>query len=125
MKQRDELLLTDVIAAAEKIAAYLAQQTRETFFADDMRRDAVLMQLLVIGEAASRVQQPLRDRHPQVEWAAIAGFRNRAIHAYRSVDWEIVWNAATVNVPALIEQITAILAEEFPTVEEEQSGPEG
>lgn len=121
MRRRDDLLLTDIIAAADRIASYLDLQTKESFFLDHMRQDAVLMQLLVIGEAAARVPASLRDRHPHIEWRAIVGFRNRAVHAYSAVDWDIVWNAATINVPLLATQIAAILAEEYPPADQSDS----
>ncbi|MEA2583379.1 MAG: hypothetical protein QOF33_1464 [Thermomicrobiales bacterium] len=120
MRRRDDPLLRDVIAAANHIAAYLDEQTKQTFVDNSMRRDAVLMRRLVIGEVAARIPQPLRDRHPHVEWGAIVGFRIRAIHAYRSVDWDIVWNAATVNVPILVSQIASILVADFPAAEQRQ-----
>jgi uncharacterized protein with HEPN domain len=117
MKRRDDLLLSDIIGAANEIASYLVGQTVETYLEDGMRRDAALMRLLVIGEAAARLPQDLRDRHPNIEWRPIIGFRNRAIHAYRNVDRTIVWNAAAVNVPVLADQIAAILDQEFPATE--------
>jgi uncharacterized protein with HEPN domain/FMN phosphatase YigB (HAD superfamily) len=121
MRRRDDLLLADIVAAANRIASYLDLQTKERFLADQMRQDALLMQLLVIGEAAARVPRPLRDRHPQVEWGAIAGFRNRAIHADAAVDWDLVWNAATVDVPLLAAQIAAILAEDYPATDQSET----
>jgi uncharacterized protein with HEPN domain len=123
MRRRDDLLLTDIINAVDQIASYLDLQTKESFLLDRMRQDAVLMQLLVIGEAASRIPAALRERHQHVEWTAIVGFRNRAIHAYGAVDWDIVWNAATVNVPLLASQIEAILAKEYPPPEASGSEP--
>jgi uncharacterized protein with HEPN domain len=51
----------------------------------------------------------IRTAYPLVPWQDIVAFRNIAVHAYFSVDWTIVWNAATVDVPALKKQIEAIL----------------
>jgi uncharacterized protein with HEPN domain len=124
MKRRDDLFLIDIVAAATEIASYLDRQTKDVFLSDRMMRDATLMQLLVIGEAASRTPRPVRDRHPEVDWETIVGFRNRAIHAYRAVDWNIVWNAATVNVPILALQIVAILDQEFPAAISDETKPQ-
>ena len=52
--------------------------------------------------------------HPEVEWADIVAFRNIAVHAYFGVQWPIVWVAATEDAPALREQVSRILATEYP-----------
>ncbi len=70
---------------------------------------AVLQKLSIIGEAAARVSKDLQNKHPEIEWADIVGFRNIAIHAYFAVDWSIVWTAATHDAPDLKRKITKIL----------------
>lgn len=82
--------------------------------ANEMQRSAVMQKLTLIGEAASRISSELKTRHPDIEWGDIIGFRNYAIHAYFSVDWEIVWNAAKDETPALQERIQKILSQDFP-----------
>jgi len=81
--------------------------------ANAMLRSAVLHKLTVIGEAASKISPELKARYPHIEWGDITGFRNYVIHAYFSVDWEIVWNAAIAEVPILQQQIERIIKEEF------------
>jgi len=56
----------------------------------------------------------LTARHPEIQWADIGAFRNNAVHAYFSTDWEIVWVAGTMNAVVLGQQIAGILADEFP-----------
>ena len=68
--------------------------------------------LIIIGEAAARLSEEFRERHPEIEWADIVGFRNFAVHAYFAVSWPMVWVTATSDVPALAEQVAAIVAEE-------------
>lgn len=110
--RRDELYLTDIVEAAESVAAFLSGRSRETFLHDDLLRSAVLHKLTVIGEAAARLSADLRSRHAEIEWGDIAGFRNIAVHAYFAVDWSIVWVAATQDAPRLREQVLRILAGE-------------
>lgn len=109
----EQLYLTDIVEAADAIVSFLAGIAREDFFTDDLRQSAVLHKLMIIGEAAARLPQDFRARHPAIEWSAIVGFRNIVVHTYFSVDWEIVWVAATQETPQLKEQIAAILAGEY------------
>jgi uncharacterized protein with HEPN domain len=111
--RREDLYLKDIVEAADAVASFLTGVTREVFLESDLLRSAVLHKLTIIGEAASRIPRDFADRFPEVEWAAISAFRNIAVHAYFSVDWNIVWVAATKETPVLREQAQAILAKEF------------
>ncbi len=115
----EELYLTDIVEAAEAIAKFLQDVTRDAFLGNDLLRSAVLQKLSVIGEAAARLSPEFTVRHPEVEWPDIVAFRNIAVHAYFNVDWSIVWVAATQDAPALSEQIMRILRAEYP---DEQPG---
>ena len=84
--------------------------TRERFLADETLRRAFVRSLEVIGEAAKQVPDGLRNEHPEIEWRAMAGMRDRLIHGYFGVDYEIVWDAVVNKVPALAEQIRRLLA---------------
>lgn len=105
----DELYLADIVQAADSIARFVESMTEESFIDDDLVRSAVLHKLSVIGEASARVSSEFRESHPGVPWADIIGFRNIAIHAYFSVDWRLVWNAAVSDAPALKRDIEAIV----------------
>jgi uncharacterized protein with HEPN domain len=95
-------------------AAYLAAAGRgldfAAFSADETLKRAFVRSLEVIGEAVKQVPEDFRARHPQIEWRAIAGMRDRLIHHYFGVDYLIVWDAATNNVPALAAEIEKLLA---------------
>ena len=68
-----------------------ARDGRDAFLASETIRDAVILTLAVIGEAARNLSPELRDANPDVPWKQIIGFRNRVIHGHFSVDPEIVW----------------------------------
>ena len=110
---RDErLYLADMVDAAGAISRFVAGMTEDDWIEDEVKQGAVMHRLIIIGEAAARLSEEFRERHPEIEWADIVGFRNFAVHAYFAVSWPMVWVTATSDVPALAEQVAAIVAEE-------------
>lgn len=99
--RRDLLYLSDISEAADAIRRFIGGIPQDAFMADELRQSAVLQKLIVIGEAAARLGPDLRNRHAEVPWPDVIGFRNMAVHAYFSVDWSVVWFTATRDVPAL------------------------
>lgn len=107
--RRDELYLKDIIDAAEAIERFIGKKSHRHFLDDEILQSAVLQKLIVIGEAAGRTSKDFRGKHPNIEWEAIAAFRNIAVHEYFAVNWEIVWNTATGDVPAMRKEIKPLL----------------
>jgi uncharacterized protein with HEPN domain len=70
---------------------------------------AFLRSLEVIGEAVKNLSENLRNDHPEVEWRKIAGLRDRLIHHYFEVDWQIVWDVVTGRLPSLEDKLVAIV----------------
>ncbi len=68
--------------------------------------------LSLIGEAAARVSEETRRAHPDIPWHQARGVRNLLVHAYFSVDWDIVWTTAVESVPKLAEQVGALIRAE-------------
>ena len=111
---RPEILyLTDIVDAADSIEKFLMGQDFNEFERNEMMHSAVLQKLTVIGEAAARLSKEFTNRYPDIPWMDIVGFRNIAVHEYFAVRWNIVWVAATEEVPVLRDQMGKILQEEF------------
>jgi uncharacterized protein with HEPN domain len=112
MQRRDRLYLADIVEAADAIGRFLSRldpSGKDGFIADDLVRSAVLQKLSVIGEAAARVSETTRRKHPETPWHQARGMRNLLVHAYFSVDWEIVWTTANDSVPKLAVQVDRVL----------------
>ena len=75
---------------------------------------AVVRLLEIIGEAANRIDSGYREKHSEISWSRIIGMRNRLIHGYDIVDFDVVWQSVTEDLPPLIEALEIIIhAEEF------------
>jgi uncharacterized protein with HEPN domain len=68
--------------------------------------------LEIVGEAAGRVPQEVCARHPEIPWPQIVSLRNRLIHGYDSVDFDILWQIINGDLPALIAALEIVLAAE-------------
>lgn len=107
---RPEILyLTDILEASDAISRFLEDVEREAFLSDELRQSAVLQKFIVIGEAASHLSPDFHAQHAGVKWRSAIGLRNVAVHEYFSVNFEVVWETATQDVPLLRQQVAAIL----------------
>ncbi len=113
----EELYLQDIIEASNAIGRFLKNIEEDEFLESELLQSAVLHKLSIIGEASARISEDLKSRYPEIEWKAIIGFRNIAVHAYFSINWKIVWETATMRVAPLREQILQILQDDFPDFE--------
>jgi len=76
---------------------------------DPTLQRAFVRSLEIIGEAVKNVPSDVRNRYPEVEWRSITGMRDKMIHDYFGVDYEIVWDVASNKIDALSRQVRQIL----------------
>jgi uncharacterized protein with HEPN domain len=104
---RDYLL--HILAEADFLLEASAGLTFPGFDSDETLRGAFVRSVAVIGEASKKVSQTFRDLHPEIEWRSMAGMRDRLIHDYMGVDYELVWDVIQNRIPELKKQIGAVL----------------
>lgn len=109
--RRELLLIGEMIEAAEQAQSLVAGADVAALKADRQRRDALLWNFTVLGEAAAQLEDQVKRRFPTVEWARPAQLRNRVIHGYWSIDIEILHTTAMDQLPGFVEQLRAALAE--------------
>jgi uncharacterized protein with HEPN domain len=85
---------------------------KAAFLHDETLKRAFVRSLEIIGEAVKQLPDDVKQRYSQLEWRAMAGMRDRLIHGYFGVDYDIVWDVVSNKIPALQQTITDILAQE-------------
>lgn len=106
--QRDRLLLDEAIDAAERLVELTAERTPADFDADRDRRDALLWNFTVLGEAIAQMSEEIKAAHPHVKWSDPVRVRNRIVHGYWSVDLEVLVATARHDLPAFVARVRTI-----------------
>ena len=83
--------------------------TYAAFVSDEALIRAFARSLEIIGEASKKIPDDYRKKHPDVEWKAMAGMRDKLIHDYFGIDYELVWDVVQKKLPQLKEKINAII----------------
>jgi len=107
--QRDTLLLTEMIDAAEQAQQLTVGVTVSQLETDRQRRDALLWNFTVLGEAAGQLSAELKDRFPDIAWQQPMRLRNRIVHGYWSIDLEVLHTTATKQLPAFVADLHGVL----------------
>ena len=102
------LLIEDIWEAVEKVESYTANMTAEFFCADAKTVDAVVRNLEIIGEAASRLPEDFKQSHCEITWPKIIGLRHRIVHEYFGVDLGIIWQILEKDLPAFKHSLCSI-----------------
>ena len=104
-------VLEDIRRNLELIIEFTEATDREQFEVEYKTQYAVIRALEIAGEAVKRVPPEVCERDPKVPWKAMAGMRDRLIHAYDNINVDIVWNTARITVPDVLSRIEALLAD--------------
>ena len=98
-KRNDDLLVADILEAAQSIFIYIGEMDYEAFIADKKTVDAVVRNFEIMGEASKMISEVTKLKQPLIEWREMADFRNVLIHEYFGIDYEIVWDTIKNMLP--------------------------
>ena len=103
--------LRHLLAEADYIAGRSVNLQRDDFLSNETLKRAFVRSIEIIGEATKHVPEDFRKQHPEFEWRAMAGMRDRLIHGYFGVDYELVWDVVVNKVPNLRDQLANLLSD--------------
>ena len=97
--------------AAADVCGFVQGLAKDDFLADKRTQQAVIMSLMIIGEAATKAMEgyaAFTQAHPEVPWRNMRGMRNRMAHGYFDIDLHVVWETTQEWVPELLKQLPAV-----------------
>ncbi len=110
--------LPDYIDHIEQAAAdarsFVEGLNKDDFLADKRTQQAVIMNFIIIGEAATRVMDGYTEftqAHPEVPWRSMRNMRNRMAHGYFDINLDVVWETVQEWLPALLKQLPSVRQE--------------
>jgi len=108
----DIATLIDIRAAIDRAMDFTDGIDFDAFLADNKTRWAVCSQVMVIGEAATRISKIFQEAASQVPWGEMVGMRNRLIHGYDEIKWKKVWDTVVEDLPRLRAAIEPLIPKE-------------
>lgn len=108
-KPDNRAFVYEIEKAISQIEKYTESVEKDDFTQDKMLQDAVIYQLMIIGEASSRITKDFSSKNHDIPWKDIIGMRHKLVHDYSSINLEEVWKAARVDLPPLKNQIQDLL----------------
>jgi len=103
------LYLSDILKALEAIESFVQAQSFQDFKKDDKTSSAVIRKFEIIGEATKQVPESVKQKYPAVPWKEMAGMRDKLIHFYFGVNYELLWQTINNRVPEIKPVICQIL----------------
>lgn len=111
MHREPKVFLEDIIFASNKVLKYTKGLSYDDLMDNDLVSDAVIKNILVIGEATKNIPDEIREANPNIEWRKMAGMRDMMIHGYFSINYRIVWDVVQDKIPTLKKQVEQLLKE--------------
>ncbi len=110
MSKRDvKLYVKDILEAIKAIEKFVEGMDFESFKEDDKTSSAVIRKFEIIGEATKNIPQSIKEKYPPIPWKEMAGFRDKLIHFYFGIKYDIVWDTIKLRLPELRNNIEKVL----------------
>jgi uncharacterized protein with HEPN domain len=103
-----KLYIKDILAAMDSIEAFVEDMGLEQFREDDKTMSAVIRKFEIIGEATKHIPEEILKQYPNVPWKEMAGMRDKLIHFYFGVDYQLIWITIKERFPKLKPEILKI-----------------
>ena len=110
--RRDQDYVYDIWEAMDRILSYTSGLDYGQFMKDKKTQDAVLRNLQVMGEATKKLSRQLRDAYPTIPWREIAGMRDKVVHEYFGINYDIVWTVISRDIPQVFPHVERIHRQE-------------
>ncbi len=104
--------LKHVLDEIEYLRSKTKKLSKDDFLQDNTLKRAFVRSLEIIGEAAKKIPDTLKQKYAHVDWRSIAGMRDKLIHAYFGIDYDIVWDVIVNKLPMLQKEVEQILQDE-------------
>jgi len=101
MKRTSLDYVNDILSCFQETQEFTQGLDFKTFVGDRRTVNAVVRSLEVMGEAAKRIPEDIRQRYPKIPWKRMTGMRDKLIHEYSGVDLEIIWTVVSEELPPL------------------------
>lgn len=106
---RDEATAADILLAAQDIQQFTIGKSNADFLGDRLVQAAVIQCITRMGEATKRLSEDFRASHDRIEWKQIAGMRDRCVHDYDDINFELVWKVVKTDAPAIAAYLGTIV----------------
>lgn len=112
MSKRDvNLYLKDILNAIDSIEKFIEGINFEDFVKDDKTSSAVIRKFEIIGEASKNIPSNLKKKYPDIPWKEMSGFRDKLIHFYFGIKYELVWETIKLKLPTLKIRLNEVMSE--------------
>ncbi len=112
MHRDDEIRLRHMLDAAREARSFTQRQSRKDLDQSRMLVLALVKDIEIVGEAATRISEDVQRSHPEIPWTDIIGMRHRLIHAYFEINLDILWETVVTDLPPLIASLEKVLPTE-------------
>lgn len=102
MRHDPQACIADMLLAARRAVKRMGDLDLDAFLNDDDAQWYMFSQIVLIGEAANRIEREEQLQYPQIPWSAVISMRHRIVHGYDSIDWETVYSTVKEDLPELI-----------------------
>ncbi|MCX4274584.1 MAG: DUF86 domain-containing protein [Candidatus Gastranaerophilales bacterium] len=110
MKNKEPVFfLKDIKNSLDKIFKYTDNIEFEDFINDDKTKDAVERNFEIIGEAVKNLPADFKSKYPNIPFRQIAGMRDKLIHDYFGIDYEIIWKTIQDKLPEFKQNIEDLI----------------